>query len=78
VNLYTEKQLEQMLKIAADDVDHLRTCDVFRVLDMAYTTQREPLAEYIRSKRPMLVGEVDSCLRELYEEDENSAREMRP
>ncbi len=72
--MYTEKQLEQMLKIAADDVEHLRTCDVFRVLDMAYTAQREPLASYIRSKRPMLAGEVDSCLREIYAEDEEIAR----
>ncbi len=72
--MYTDAQLHQMIKIAADDVDHLRVADVFRVLDMAMTAQREPLAEYIRRNRPSLVGEVDACLREIYEEIENSAK----
>jgi len=52
------------IKIAADSIEQLRRCDVFRLLD-TYADDRQDMAEYIRHHRPDLAGEVTDCLMDL-------------
>jgi hypothetical protein len=59
---------EQAIKIAADSIEQLRRVDVFRVLD-EYSNKSKELGDYIKSKRPDLVAEVDKILGELQPKD---------
>jgi len=52
---------EQAIKIAADSIEQLRRVDVFRVLN-TYSNKSKELGDYIKSKRPDLVAEVDKIL----------------
>ena len=52
--------ISSCIQIAADDVAHLRRCDVYRVL-AAYPTRRTELGEYIATHRPELLAAVDAA-----------------
>jgi hypothetical protein len=52
---------KQAIKIAADSIDQLRRVDVFRVLN-TYSNKSKELGDYIKSKRPDLVDEVNKVL----------------
>lgn len=53
-----------MIRIAADTVQELRRCDVFRVLDW-YADMRHDFAEWIVTNRPDLADEVADVMAEL-------------
>lgn len=57
------KDLEGLIKIAADSIYKLRKDDVYRVLDQN-ADSREDLAAYISQKRPDLAQEVEEVMRE--------------
>lgn len=48
--------------IAADSIDELRRCDLYRVLYEAPEGQVMAVARYIKEHRPDLVEEVDDLL----------------
>lgn len=57
---------ERAVWVAADSVERLRACDVFRVLEeRPRGVGLDGLAEWIVSRRPDLVDEVQGCLSEL-------------
>jgi hypothetical protein len=51
--------------IAADSLQTLRACDVFRVLSEAPADDREGLADWIAAGRPDLAAECAGCLADL-------------
>lgn len=55
---------EQAILCAADSIEKLRRCDVFRVMDES-NCDRPSLAAYICQKRPDLVDEVTAVMLEL-------------
>lgn len=57
--------MPEIIKIAADSIENLRTSDVFRVLDECPAGQRNEAASYISEHRKDLCGEVAECLEEL-------------
>ena len=57
-------QPTNMIRIAADTVQELRRCDVFRCLDW-YADMRQEFGEWIAANRPDLADEVADCLAEL-------------
>lgn len=55
--------MEKYIKVAADSIEQLRKVDVYRVLVESNRAEyRQAIANYIKSKRPDLVAEVDSVL----------------
>lgn len=56
---------ETLILIAADSLQALRVCDVFRVLDEAPARQRKGLADWIAAGRPDLAAECAECLADL-------------
>lgn len=59
------KNYELDIKIAADSIDKLRRCDVYRVLDEAGPARRRGLAAYIKEHRHELADEVDDSMSDL-------------
>lgn len=57
--------MENRIKIAADSVQQLRRCDVFRVLEWCPTDERAALAEWIVSERADLGDEVAEVMAEI-------------
>jgi len=58
--------IETIIRIAAQSVDKLRKCDVYRVLENADTAGvRSQMAAYIQVHRPDLAEEVDECVAEI-------------
>jgi hypothetical protein len=57
--------MENRIKIAADSVQRLRRCDVFRVLEWCPANERAALAEWIVSERADLSNEVAEVMVEL-------------
>lgn len=57
--------MNDLIKIAADDISKLRKDDVFRVLEQNDHSARARLAAFICENRPDLSGEVADCLEEL-------------
>ena len=55
---------ENWIRIAADSVEKLRRCDVFRVLDCRYA-EAVQVKEFIIANRPDLADEVEECWQEL-------------
>lgn len=55
-------------KIAADSIDRLRGCDVFRLLDTVPSGHIEPLGRWITKHRPDLRHQVALCQAELSRE----------
>lgn len=56
---------ELYIKVAADSIQQLRRCDVFRLIDGASSgAAATSVANYIIRNRPDLRGEVDDCLNE--------------
>ena len=56
--------MENLIKIAADNVQTLRKSDVFRVLEQNDSDVRSELAAYISTNRPDLAEEVEDCMSE--------------
>ena len=56
--------MENLIKIAADNIQSLRKSDVFRVLEQNEASVRDELASYISVNRPDLAEEVEDCLSE--------------
>jgi hypothetical protein len=56
---------EALVMIAADSLQTLRACDVFRVLSEAPADDREGLADWIAAGRPDLAAECAGCLADL-------------
>jgi hypothetical protein len=61
----TMPRYETLIKIAADSLQALRACDVFRVLDEAPARMRAGLADWIAAGRPDLAAECAECLADL-------------
>lgn len=57
--------MNDLIKIAADDISKLRKDDVFLVLEQNDESVRYALAGYICERRPDLENEVLECLKEL-------------
>ena len=57
-------KFDNLITIAADSIEKLRMCDVFRVLEWNEENRAE-LAEWLKTKRPDLAEEVESSLRDL-------------
>lgn len=57
-------EMENLIKIAADNIESLRASDVFRVLEQNDSDVRAELAAFISTKRPDLAKEVDDCMTE--------------
>ena len=53
------------IMIAADSLQTLRACDVFRVLSEAPAADRDGLADWIAAGRPDLAAECAGCLADL-------------
>jgi hypothetical protein len=53
------------IKIAAENIEALRTSDVFRVLDESAASRRVMVSNYITESRPDLASEVSECLEDL-------------
>ena len=60
----TKAAATQAVKIAAESVEALRECDVFRVLEWNAAV-RAKLAAFLAKARPELAGEIAECLAEL-------------
>jgi hypothetical protein len=56
---------ETLIQIAADSLQTLRACDVFRVLSEAPKRMRAGLADWIAAGRPDLAAECAECLADL-------------
>jgi len=56
---------ETLIQIAADSLQALRACDVFRVLSEAPAADRDGLADWIAAARPDLAAECAGCLADL-------------
>lgn len=52
-------------RIASDTIEHLRRCDVYRLISTCWPANRLQLVEWIKTHRPDLTDEVDSCLAEV-------------
>jgi hypothetical protein len=61
----TMTRYETLIAIAADNLQALRACDVFRVLSEAPADDREGLADWIAAGRPDLAAECAECLADL-------------
>jgi hypothetical protein len=61
----TMPRYETLIMIAADSLQALRACDVFRVLSEAPAADREGLADWIAARRPDLATECAGCLADL-------------
>lgn len=61
----SDRQLDSMIKIAADSIDKLRRSDVDRVIGEAPAHFRSHVAGHIKSKRKDLADEVDDVMSEL-------------
>ncbi len=56
---------QQHVRLAADSIDRLRQCDVYRLMEWAPAPFRAGLANYLKQNRPDLAAEVDDCLADL-------------
>jgi hypothetical protein len=56
---------ETLILIAADSLQTLRACDVYRVLDKTPEADRDGLADWIAAGRPDLAAECAECLSDL-------------
>lgn len=56
--------MEHLILIAADNIETLRVCDVYRVLDHNID-ELTNLANYITNARPDLAGEVAECVADI-------------
>ena len=56
---------ESMIRIASDSIGKLRASDVDRVLEQNDAKHRAGLAEFIKTKRPDLSGDVDEVMADL-------------
>ncbi len=56
---------ETLIMIAADNLQALRACDVYRVLSEAPAADRDGLADWIAAGRPDLAAECAECLADL-------------
>ena len=56
---------ETLIKIAADSLQTLRACDVYRVQSEAPARMRAGLADWIAAGRPDLAAECAECLADL-------------
>jgi hypothetical protein len=61
----TMTRYETLVMIAADSLQTLRACDVYRVLDEAPAADRDGLADWIAAGRPDLAAECAGCLADL-------------
>jgi len=61
----TMTRYEALIMIAADNLQALRACDVFRVLSEAPARARAGLADWIAAGRPDLAAECAGCLEDL-------------
>lgn len=57
--------MPEIIKIAADTIEALRSSDVYRVLDEAGAKARPSVAKYISTHRSDLADEVSDCLEDL-------------
>lgn len=57
--------MAKYITIAADSVEEIRRCDVFRVLEWCPAGERAELAGWITGERPDLAGEVAECMADL-------------
>ena len=60
--------VEQAIKISADDVSKLRKPDVYRVLEWAPAENRQEVADHITENRPELADEVAESMEDLADE----------
>lgn len=60
-----KKSLKTHILVAADSLERLRKCDVYRVLEWAPAKKRAALAKYITNGRPDLTDEVREVMDEL-------------
>jgi Rad3-related DNA helicase len=56
---------ERAILISADSIEHLRRCDVFRMLEWSPAEHRAEVADYILANRPEFAAEVGNVLSEL-------------
>lgn len=66
MNTRREFDPESFIRIAADNIQSLRKCDVYRILECAdMACQIESVSSYILANRPEFTGEVEECLSDL-------------
>lgn len=66
MNTRREFDPRSFIRIAADDIESLRNCDVYRVLECAdMACQLESVSLYILKNRPEFAAEVEECLGDL-------------
>lgn len=71
-------QFAGLIAIAADSIESLRRSDVDRVITEAPSELRQQLANYIKSKRPDLAGEVDEVTAEAVAQKPSSQKYTGP